>query len=224
MVLCICFEKSCRISALLSCSHTAKSLCTPTVWAREDEKMPSCSHLRDVHTSEMHTISSAPTGCCDDRGLYLKCGSRGSGWEPLPARQQRFALRCGQSAAGHAAAGGTARPQCTEAQESSEGAAFSSPGRCFHLSFAPPHRLPGDRGVHEELGLPGRARRLHCRQRLRGCLQGVPDPGHPLPAGVLREGVLERRVQVGALLTRGASCGGASLSAAGLPGSARPAS
>ena len=49
----------------------------------------------------------------------------------------------------------------------------------------------------------------------------MPDPGHPLPAGVLREGVLERRVQVGALPTRGASCGDASLSTAGLPGSAR---
>lgn len=138
--------------------------------------------------------------------------SRGSEWEPLPARQRRFALRCSQSAAGHAVAGGAARPQCTEVRESSEGAAFSSPGRCYSLSSAPPHRLPGDRGVHEELGLPGRTRRLHCRQRLRGCLQSVPDPGHPLPAGVLREGVLERRLQVGALPTRGASCGDASLS------------
>lgn len=153
--------------------------------------------------------------------------SRGSGWEPLPERPRRFALRCGQSAAGHAAAGGTARPQCTEAQESSEGAAFSTPVRCYVLSSAPPHRLPGDRGVYEELGPPGRARRLHCRQRLRGRLQSVPDPGHPLPAGVLREGVLERRVQVGALPARGASCGDASRSTAGLPGSAgltRPAS
>lgn len=137
MVVFICFEKLCWISALLSFSHTlATSLCA---W-----------HCAWEHEGEKNATLFIPWG----RGQSVQPHSVLRGWRPLqsagggsgcehqPESQEQFALRCSQSTEGHVAKEGTARHQCTEAQESSGVTAFSTQGWFHKLSLICPSPLP----------------------------------------------------------------------------------
>lgn len=112
------------------------------------------------------------------------------------------ALLLRRRGAGRAGAG-WARVTCAETgpERRSAGAPCS---RRASPSFG---RVPGDGRLHEELGPAGRAGRLLRGQGLRGRVPRVPEAGHPVPPGVLREGVLERGVQVGGCRLPCSCCG-----------------